>query len=190
MLKIFIYLIVTYLALIMLAVILKNSEFSQVILGGSYYFPLIFSIFISIPGVTEGGGCSLFGDCTATPFGWLLITLFWFVVVSVLSCLLSIIVIPIKKGNNMNIENEILHYKNAASNEQVQISLKYLFESLKLFFYGILFYILPGLIPNFELLGEWTYSPWLYWPANIIAVVFIIRAISRISFFQRLNEEH
>jgi hypothetical protein len=97
MLKLFMLISTTLIAFIIIALLMKGSSFSQVILGSLYYFPVVIFLKLGVTGVTTSG-CSLFGSCIATPLGWALITLFWTAIILIVSSLLSFAIKHIKSA--------------------------------------------------------------------------------------------
>lgn len=94
-------LFIIYIVCIGLALLLNKADLSQAILGVAYYVPIVFCLFLGLTGVTEGGRCSLFGSCIATPVGWLFIALFWFIIVWLLAWVLSVFMRNIKEARSI-----------------------------------------------------------------------------------------
>ncbi len=56
-------------------------------------------------------------------------------------------------------------------------------SSLKLFFFGNLFWALPGVIPTMELISDYTFGfyEWVSWVTTVVAIVFFFLSARKIS---------
>jgi len=102
MLKIFMLISTILIAFIALALLVQGTSFSQLILGPLYYIPIVILLNLGLTGVTTAGNCTLFGSCDATPFGWLLIALFWIMVILIISWIISFSIKQIKQARNID----------------------------------------------------------------------------------------
>jgi hypothetical protein len=98
MLKVFTLISIILIIFILLALSMKGTDFSQIILGGLYYLPIIVYHKLGITGVTTGDSCSLFGSCDATLLGWILMALFWIALIFMASTLLLVAIKHIKSA--------------------------------------------------------------------------------------------
>lgn len=98
MLRIFTLISIIIIIFILLALSMKGTDFSQVILGSLYYFPIIVYYKLGITGVTTGNSCSLFGSCEPTLLGWILMALFWITLIFMVSTLLLVAIKHIKSA--------------------------------------------------------------------------------------------